>query len=69
MADCELYLFVWSTEKGQMNLLRKIGKLFLCDSTLPNDEICSDGSVSMHDISTTSLQEESMEHYDDIDYL
>ena len=51
-----------------MNLLRKRGKLFL-GSTILNDEIGSDGSVAMHDITTTALQAEDVEQYDDLDEL
>ena len=47
---------------------KKRGKLFR-DSTLPNDEIGSDGSVAMHGITTTVLQAEYVEHDDDLDDL
>ena len=46
----------------------KRGKLFL-GSTILNGEIGSDGSVSMHDITTTALQAENVEQDDDLDDL
>ena len=38
---------------------KKRGKLFH-DSTLPNDETGSDGSVVMHGITTTAFQDEDV---------
>ena len=46
----------------------KRGNLFR-DSTLPNDEIGSDGSVAMHGTTTTILQAEDVEQDDDLDEL
>ena len=68
MADFELYFFVWSMEKGGMNLLRKIGKFFR-DSTLPNYEIGSDGNMATYGITTTAHQAKDVEQDDDLDYL
>ena len=49
-------LFCLVHGKGSNELVKKItGKLF-CDSTLPNDEIGSDGSVAIRGITTTALQ-------------
>ena len=47
---------------------KKRGNLF-CDSALPNDEICYDGSVAMHGITATALQAKDVEQNDDLDEL
>ena len=44
---------------------KKRGKLFR-DSTLPNDEIGSDGSVAMHGITNTEFQDNYLEQDDDL---
>ena len=53
--------------KGPNELVeKKRGKLFR-DSTLPNHEIGSDESVSMHGITTATLQDEDLEWDDYLD--